>query len=114
MNVLISGAGLLGTYVAKCLADHGASVTIIDINPDEGYCCRILGDQYNHIEIQINSILDESFLDFILSKNHIDYIVHTAALFDPKEHYREGLLEVNLIGTELLLKKAVWYGVKKL
>lgn len=111
MNVLISGAGLLGTHIAKCLADYGASVTIIDINPDEEYCCRILGDQRNRIEIQAISILDESSLDAILLKSKINYIVHSAALFDPKWHYRDDLLKVNVIGTELLLKKAVQYGI---
>jgi len=113
MNVLITGAGLLGIHVAKCLADRGAKVTIIDIKPNELYCQMILGDRRNSIVIQDGSILDESFLEFIIAKNNISYVVHTAALFDRQEHYCDDLLEVNLIGTELLLKKSVQHRIRK-
>lgn len=81
MSILITGSGLLGAHVAKHLIlDSYSKIILLDIAPDMDYIKNILKENINKIKVIQGSILDEIFIEKVISKYKIDTIIHTAAL----------------------------------
>lgn len=103
-NVLITGInGFLGSSVAKCLVDAGASVTGIVRSLNTNH-----EDVLSDCNIMLGNITDYNFLREVISANEIDVIFHFAAnaivriaACDPFNAY-----DINVMGTVALLEAA--------
>jgi UDP-glucuronate 4-epimerase len=94
MNILISGhKGFIGSNLCKTLSNHN----IIGVDLKNG-----------------NNLLDSNFVNDLFSKNHIDAVIHLAAIAGVGysiEHSEE-VLTNNIIGFDILAKTAIKNGVK--
>jgi nucleoside-diphosphate-sugar epimerase len=78
MSVLITGAGLIGTHLAKRLANQGKRVILYDLMPNREYIQRIVGE--DGVEIVAADIRDLPALIHALQSFNCDTVVHTAGL----------------------------------
>src|SRR5436305_2063082 len=49
MNVLITGAGLIGTHLARRLVDSGDQVVLYDLVPNRDYIGKVVGPDKAHV-----------------------------------------------------------------
>jgi UDP-glucose 4-epimerase len=78
MNVLITGAGLIGCHFAKRAADAGNRVVIYDLSPNREYIDKIVGRE--RAEIVAADMRDLPALLSALGRFDIDTVVATAGL----------------------------------
>lgn len=78
MNVLITGAGLIGCHFAKRAADAGNRVAIYDLSPNREYIDKIVGR--DRAEIVAADMRDLPALLSALERFDIDTVVATAGL----------------------------------
>jgi UDP-glucose 4-epimerase len=99
MNVLITGAGLIGCNGAKRLLAQGHRVVLYDILPDSGYIKAIVG-KGEDLAVETADLRDLPALFAVLRKYNIDTVVHTAGLIGKKvaEHPYTGFT-VNVQGS---------------
>lgn len=111
MNFVVTGgAGFIGSHIVEYLVDRGHSVTVID-SLHSGKVENLL-DVKNRIKFYKLNVLDYDKLRDVVKNS--DGVFHEAALtvvqesFEkPKEYY-----EVNVTGTENILKLAKEFGFK--
>jgi len=105
MTVLITGAGIIGTMIAKALHDSGRRPVLVDIKPDRDAIRSILGDA--PVDVVPLDICDFDALGKLASAHGAEAIIHTAAVLtsaiarDP----RRGV-EINVMGTTNVLEVA--------
>jgi nucleoside-diphosphate-sugar epimerase len=99
MNILITGAGLIGCHGAKLLLAKGHRVVLYDVLPDSGYIQTIVGEEKN-LAVETADLRDLPALFAVLGKYHIETVVHTAGLIGKKvaEHPYTGFA-VNVQGS---------------
>jgi UDP-glucose 4-epimerase len=78
MNVLITGAGLIGCHFAKRAADAGNRVVIYDLSPNREYIDKIVGRE--RAEVVAADMRDLPALLSALERFDIDTVVATAGL----------------------------------
>ena len=83
MNVLITGAGLIGCHAAKRLLAKGHRVVLYDIFPDQEYIKAIIGEAKG-LAAEAADMRDLPALLTVIRKHGIDTIVHTAGLIGKK------------------------------
>lgn len=113
MKILITGgAGFIGSHLADELVSQGNTVYIID-DLSTGRMCN-LDKISSSIYFNFGSILDESLMDSLIRE--VDQIYHLAAVVGVKRVMEEPIktLEVNVKGTEIVLKLANKYKKKTL
>lgn len=110
MHVLITGgAGFVGSHLSEYLLRHGHQVTIID-NLSTGRFANIEGIvNHRHFRYAIEDIRNIHVIDRLVSE--CDVIVHLAAMVGVEKIINEPIntIEVNIGGTETLLKTARRY-----
>ncbi|MCL4396245.1 MAG: NAD(P)-dependent oxidoreductase [Chloroflexi bacterium] len=98
MAILITGAGLVGSHVARALQDRGEQVVLYDIDPCLDYLATVL--DADRAKIVTGDITDPPHLARVAQENDVSCIVHTAALIGAsvsREPYRG--VQVNVGGT---------------
>lgn len=110
MNILVTGgAGYIGGHLSHLLASLGHDLVIID-NLSTGKQDYVpAGAKFYQGDITDQVKLNEVFQD-----NQIDAVCHLAALLEVEESVREPqkYLEVNFVGTKILLEAMNAFGVK--
>ena len=110
MRILITGGlGFIGSHLAACLLEDNNEVVIID-NESTGLLSNISGVANDKkLTIHKQSILDEEFLDSVVSKT--DYIFHLAAAVGVFNIVNKPIASMvtNIQGTENILKLALKY-----
>lgn len=112
MTVLITGAGIIGTMIAKALHDSGRRALLVDVKPDAAAIKSVLGTAA--VEIAALDICDLEGLVRLAETRGAEAIVHTAAVLtsaiarDP----RRGI-EVNVMGTVNVLEAARRIAMKR-
>ena len=99
MNILITGAGLIGCHGAKRLLAKGHQVVLYDVAPDSGYIQAVVGNEKG-LAVETADLRDLPALFAVLRKYAIDTVVHTAGLIGKKvaEHPFTGFT-VNVQGS---------------
>ncbi len=110
--IVTGGAGFIGSHIAECLLDQGASkVTIID-NMSTGKVENLKDLDHNRIELVCGDI---SELDLnTIFENH-DYVFHEAALVSVPESIKKPTLTntINIDGSYKVFKASCENDIKK-
>ena len=78
MNILITGAGLIGSNAARHVVDAGHKVVLFDLSPNRDYIQRVVGE--DKAEVVAADMRDLPALLSALEKFNVDTMVHTAGL----------------------------------
>lgn len=78
MNILITGAGLIGAHAARQMVDAGNKVALFDLSPNRDYIAKVVGQ--GKADVVAANMLDLPALLSALEKYNIDTMVHTAGL----------------------------------
>src|SRR5512145_2113703 len=78
MSVLVTGAGLIGTHLAKRLASAGKQAVLYDLAPNREYIEMIVGE--GRAEVVAADMRDLPALINAVTTHGVDTIVHTAGL----------------------------------
>jgi len=112
MRILITGGlGFIGSHLAARLLEDDNEVVIID-NESTGLLSNISGVANDkRLTIHKQSILDEKFLDAVVSES--DYIFHLAAAVGVFNIVKKPIASMvtNIQGTENILKVALKYSL---
>jgi UDP-glucose 4-epimerase len=105
MNILITGAGLIGTHAARHAVDAGHNVALFDLSPNRDYIDKIVGP--GKAQVVAADMRDLPALLAALEKHGIDTLVHTAGLIGSRvqENSYTGATN-NILGTINVLEAA--------
>jgi nucleoside-diphosphate-sugar epimerase len=78
MNILITGAGLIGSHAARQMVDAGHKVVLFDLSPNRDYIGKVVGK--DKADVVAANMLDLPALLTALEKFNVDTLVHTAGL----------------------------------
>lgn len=112
MNILITGAGLIGAHCARRAVDAGDKTVLLDLSPNRGYIDKIVGK--DRAEVVAADIRDLPALLSALDRFGIDTIVHTAGLIGKRvaENSYTGATN-NILGTINVLEAARLHGLRR-
>lgn len=122
MKVLITGgAGFIGSATARALMERGDTPILID-NFNDYYDPRIKEDRIKKFlkaykgsfKLYRGDIRDAKFLEKVFKKEKPEKVVHLAAMAGVRNSLKNPALyvDVNVMGTTLLLDFSVKYGIK--
>src|SRR5262245_27768200 len=105
MNVLITGAGLIGAHAARHLVDAGNKVVLFDLSPNRDYIQKVVGE--GKADVVAADMRDLPALLSALEKCNVDTLVHTAGLIGGRvqENSYTGATN-NILGTINVLEAA--------
>jgi nucleoside-diphosphate-sugar epimerase len=105
MNILITGAGLIGTHAARHAADAGHTVVLFDLAPNRDYIEKVVGK--DRAEVVAADMRDLPALLSALEKFNVDTMAHTAGLIGSRvqENSYTGATN-NILGTINVLEAA--------
>jgi len=105
MNILITGAGLIGAHAARHAVDAGHKVVLYDLSPNRNYIHEIAGR--DRVEVVAADIRDLPALRSALEGFAVDTLVHTAGLIGSRvqENSYTGATN-NILGTINVLEAA--------
>ena len=98
MNILITGAGLIGTNAARHAVDAGHKVVLFDLAPNREYIRTVVGK--DKAEVVAADMRDLPALLSALQRYNVDTIAHTAGLIGSRvqENSYTGATN-NILGT---------------
>ncbi len=105
MNILITGAGLIGSHTARQAVDAGNKVVLFDLAPNRDYIQKIVGPQ--RADLVAADMRDLPALISALDRFQVDTLVHTAGLIGKRvaENSYTGATN-NILGTINALEAA--------
>jgi nucleoside-diphosphate-sugar epimerase len=105
MNLLITGAGLIGAHAARHAVDAGNKVVLFDLSPNRNYINEIVGKDRS--DVVAADIRDLPALLSALERFKVDTLVHTAGLIGSRvqENSYTGATN-NILGTINVLEAA--------
>ena len=105
MNILITGAGLIGAHAARQAVDAGHKVVLFDLSPNRDYIATVVGK--DKADVVAANMLDLPALLTALEKFNVDTMVHTAGLIGGRvqENSYTGATN-NILGTINILEAA--------
>ena len=112
MHVLITGAGMIGSYTAAGLSDGGHRVVLYDLAPDEAYVRSVVR---RPVELRRGDAADFPSLADVMLAERFDCVVHTAGLIGgraQREPWRA--VQVNVIATVHVAEAARLAGTRRL
>lgn len=107
MTVLVTGAGLVGTHVAKLLLDQGAGVVLYDSSPSHSYIESVVGPDRKLFHVERGDVRDLPRIIDLVLRLGVTRILHSAALVGPSADENPSLaFDVNVAGTRNLIEAA--------
>jgi nucleoside-diphosphate-sugar epimerase len=112
MKVMITGAGLIGTHLAKRVIDDGDRAVLFDIAPNADYISKVVGP--GKAEVVAADMRDLPALIQALKRFEVDTVVHTAGLIGKRvaENTYTGSTN-NILGTINVLEAARLLGLRR-
>jgi nucleoside-diphosphate-sugar epimerase len=112
MNVLITGAGLIGTHLARRIVDAGDRAVLYDLVPNRDHIGNVVGP--DKAGVVAADIRDLPALIEALRKFDVDTLVHTAGLIGKRvaENTYTGSTN-NIVGTINVLEAARLMGLRR-
>ncbi len=105
MNILITGAGLIGSHAARQMVDAGHKVVLFDLSPNRDYIGKVVGK--DKADVVAANMLDLPALLTALERFNVDTMVSTAGLIGGRvqENSYTGATN-NILGTINVLEAA--------
>jgi nucleoside-diphosphate-sugar epimerase len=105
MNILITGAGLIGSNAARHAVDAGHKVVLFDLSPNRDYIEKIVGK--DKADVVAADMRDLPALLSAMEKFNVNTLVHTAGLIGGRvqENSYTGATN-NILGTINILEAA--------
>ncbi|MGH7874854.1 MAG: NAD-dependent epimerase/dehydratase family protein [Candidatus Binatia bacterium] len=105
MNILITGAGLIGSNAARHAVDGGHKVVLFDLSPNRDYLEKVVGKE--KADVVAADMRDLPALLSALERFNVDTLVHTAGLIGGRvqENSYTGATN-NILGTINILEAA--------
>jgi nucleoside-diphosphate-sugar epimerase len=112
MNVLITGAGLIGAHLARRIVDGGDKAVLFDLTPNREYIAKVVGA--NTSNVVGADVRDLPALLQAVKTFEVDTIVHTAGLIGKRvaENTYTGSTN-NIMGTINILEAARLVGLRR-
>ena len=112
MNVLITGAGLIGTHLARRIVDARDGAVLYDLVPNRDHIGNVVGP--DKAGVVVADIRDLPALIEALRKFDVDTLVHTAGLIGKRvaENTYTGSTN-NIVGTINVLEAARLMGLRR-
>ena len=112
MNVLVTGAGLIGCHFARRMVEAGNKVVLLDLSPNREYIGKIAGK--DNVEIVAADLRDLPALLGALKEFKVETVVHTAGLIGKRvaENTYTGSTN-NILGTIHVLEAAGLLGLAR-
>jgi len=106
MTILVTGAGLIGSYICKQLVELGEKPVLFDLAPRTDCISDVI--EINKIKLIKGNILNFSKLVEVIKKEKIDRIIHTAAMLNIPGRVESPYMgvKVNIEGTMNILEVA--------
>jgi UDP-glucose 4-epimerase len=98
MNILITGAGLIGSNCARQAVDAGNKVVLFDLSPNRDYLEKVVGK--DRADVVAADMRDLPALISAMERYNVDTVVHTAGLIGSRvaENSYTGATN-NILGT---------------
>ena len=98
MNILITGAGLIGSHCARQAVDAGNKVVLFDLSPNRDYLQKVVGK--DRADVVAADMRDLPALISAMERYNVDTVVHTAGLIGSRvaENSYTGATN-NILGT---------------
>jgi UDP-glucose 4-epimerase len=98
MNILITGAGLIGSHCARQAVDAGNKVVLFDLSPNRDYLQKVIGK--DRTDVVAADMRDLPALISAMERYNVDTVVHTAGLIGSRvaENSYTGATN-NILGT---------------
>jgi UDP-glucose 4-epimerase len=98
MNILITGAGLIGSNCARQAVDAGNKVVLFDLSPNRDYLEKVVGK--DRADVVAADMRDLPALISAMERHNVDTVVHTAGLIGSRvaENSYTGATN-NILGT---------------
>jgi UDP-glucose 4-epimerase len=111
LNLLVTGAGLVGCYVAQLMSERGHSVVLYDLAPNRAYAASV-APKATLVQGDVGDL--PGLLD-VLRDHAIDVVAHTAFLIGERinAHPHAGM-RTNVDGAMALAEAVRLSGVKRL
>jgi nucleoside-diphosphate-sugar epimerase len=105
MNILITGAGLIGAHTARQATEAGNKVVLFDLSPNRDYIQKIVGK--DRADVVAADVRDLPALLSALERFNVDTLIHTAGLIGARvqENSYTGATN-NILGTINVLEAA--------
>lgn len=112
MKLLITGAGLIGSHLAKRVIDSGDRAVLFDLAPNRDYLDKVIGS--GKAQVVAADIRDLPALLQALKQFDVDTLVHTAGLIGKRvaENTYTGATN-NILGTINVLEAARLLGLRR-
>lgn len=104
MATLITGAGQVGSHVAKMLVEKEETPVLFDIAPRADAIGEIV--DLEKVKLVRGDILELSDVIQVIKSEKIDTVIHTAAQLPTMEAKHLGTVKVNVMGLTYLLEAA--------
>ncbi len=104
MATLITGAGQVGTYVARALVERGEKPILFDMSPRLEAIAEIVNP--DQVKILRGNVLDMTDLLQTIRAERIDHIIHTAAILPTPDAKPHVTVQVNIMGLVNVLEAA--------
>lgn len=114
MSVLIIGAGIVGSQIARLLVERGETPVLMDRAPQTRALSEIVA--LARVKLETADVLDRRRLGAIVADHAVSSIVHLAAnplLTIGAQRDPRGAIELNIMGTVNVLEAARERGVQR-
>lgn len=114
MTILVTGAGMIGSQIARLLLERGETPILFDVVPQLDNIGRIV--DLSQVKIVRGDVLDPLQIIRVINQEKVDKIIHTAVIFGmtgamEKEPFPG--IRLNIMGTANVLESARLTGVKR-
>lgn len=115
MTVLITGAGLIGTHVARAMLDQGTGVVLYDPDPSPAYIQSVVGPDRKLFRVERGDVRDLPRIMELMLSLGVTRILHTAGFLGPRVEENPSLaFQVNVAGTLNLIEAARIRGLARI
>lgn len=109
MNILVTGAGLIGCYFTQEMIRQGSQVVLYDIAPNKAFIKRVIGE----VPVVAGDIRDLPALVETMQRHQINTVFHSAGLLGPTDERPYTGLSINIGGTIAVAEAARLTGVRR-